>query len=202
MTGGDKACGTASARSWMESLQLTRKGGGGVKYFGEMPAASVVAPADRGHPTVTLRDTEYRAGVKIRARGSPVMSSASIVVVRQAGLKPAKRVAEVGGGGAAPDLPNMELFVFLFSSFRTPPGLKDRKDLDNYVDCDRKRGPRTTGCAGLVHPRRLPYASVKRAKSSDGGLPQNIRKIGGVYIVQTQLCHHLARNQDAAASAI
>lgn len=84
-----------------------------------------------------------------------------------------------GSGEGVPDLPNMELFVFLFSPFRTPRRPKDRKDLDNYVDCDRKRGPRTTGSAGLVHPSRLPYSSVKRGESSDGGLPQNVRKIGG-----------------------
>lgn len=60
-----------------------RKREGGFKYFGEMSAASVVAPADRGCPTVTLGDTEYRAGVKIRGRDSPAVSSAAIVVVRQ-----------------------------------------------------------------------------------------------------------------------
>lgn len=53
------------------------------KYFGVMSAASVVAPADRGGPTVTLGDTEYRAGVKIRGRDSLAESSAAIVVVRQ-----------------------------------------------------------------------------------------------------------------------
>lgn len=55
----------------------------GLEYFGAISATSVVAPADRGGPTVTLGGTEYRAGVKIRGRDSGTMSSASIVVVRQ-----------------------------------------------------------------------------------------------------------------------
>lgn len=86
MTGGDEAGGTASARAWMESRRLTKRGREREKvfeYFGAMSAASVVAPADRGGPTVTLGDTEYRAGVKIRGRDSPAVSSAAIVVVRQ-----------------------------------------------------------------------------------------------------------------------
>lgn len=88
MTGGDEAGGTASARTWMEPRRLAKRererGRERVfKYFGAMSAASVVAPADRGGPTVTLGDTEYRAGVKIRGRDSPAVSSAAIVVVRQ-----------------------------------------------------------------------------------------------------------------------
>lgn len=88
-----------------------------------------------------------------------------------------------GSGEGAPDLPNMEIFVFLFSPFRTPRGLKDRKDLDNYVDCHRKRGPRTSGCAGLVHPRRLPCCSVKRGER-----------------VQTEGCHKTREKSEAVGS--
>lgn len=82
--------------------------------------------------------------MQIQDRHSQAMSSAAIVVSGRIEVGQTE-----GGGKKTPDLPNLELL------FSQPPclalrGRKDRKDIDRFVDCDRKRALSVTCCAGSV----------------------------------------------------
>lgn len=73
------------------------------------------------------------------------MSSAAIVVSGR--IEVGQRE---GGGKKTPDLPNLELLFSCPPCLEALRGRKDRKDIDRFVDCNRKRALSVTSCAGSV----------------------------------------------------
>lgn len=118
---------------------------GDFKDFGAMSAVSAVLPADRGSLTVTVGDTQYRT--ECRYKTDTAKRCQVLLLLFQAGSKWAK---EREGGKKMPDLPNLELLFSCRPCLEAPRGRKDRKDIDRFVDCNRKRALSVTCCAGSV----------------------------------------------------
>lgn len=119
---------------------------GDFKDFGAMSAVSVVLPADRGSLTVTVGDTQYITECRYETdTASQAMSSAAIVVSGRIVVGQRE-----GGGEKMPDLPNLQLLFSCRPCLEALSGRKDGKDIDRFVDCNRKRALSVTCCAGSV----------------------------------------------------